>query len=216
MKILNKIGGFLYDCFGVFIYLIIIGIIILVFSASARKFVADTYNKVFTTDTITIPKNSWSAHKLSLDTSERAKIFYIPFSENNGCKYIYVSLNGVYTKMLFDTGASTTQVTPSFVNALKQKGLINEDDYRLPQVSITADGTKDTTDVIVIKKLSINEFGINKANKKLSINEFVVNNVKVSVANSDEGTCLIGNNVLDSLSYIKIDNLNKKLILIKD
>lgn len=215
MKILNKIGGFLYDCFGVLIYLIIIGVIILLFSASARKFMVDTCNKVFTTDTITIPKKSMH-NRIPLDTSERGKIFYIPFSENNGCKYIYVSLNGVYTKMLFDTGASTTQVTPSFVNALKQKGLISEDDYRLPQVTITADGTKDTTDVIVIKKLSFNEFGINKANNIPSINEFVVNNVKVSVANSDEGTCLIGNNVLDSLSYIKIDNLNKNLILIKD
>ena len=215
MKILNKIGGFLYDCFGVLIYLIIIGVIILVFSASARKFMVDTCNKVFTTDTITTPKKPIH-NRMSLDTSERGKIFYIPFSENNGCKYITVSLNGVYAKMLFDTGASTTQITPSFVNALKQRGLISEDDYRLPQVSITADGTKDTTDVIVIKKLSINEFGINKANKKLSINEFVVNNVKVNVASSDKGACLIGNNVLDSLSCIKIDNLNKNIILIKE
>jgi len=87
------------------------------------------------------------------------------------------------------------------VNALKQKGLISEDDYRLPQVSITADGTKHTTDIIVIKKLSINNF--------------IVNNVKVCVASSDEGTCLIGNNILDSLSYIKIDNIKKELIFIK-
>lgn len=201
MKILNKIGGFLYDCFGVLIYLIIIGVIILLFSASARKFMVDTCTKVFTTDTITTPKKSIH-NRLSIDTSERGKLFYIPFSENNGCKYIYVSLNGVYTKMLFDTGASTTQITPSIVNALKQRGLISEDDYRLPQVSITADGTKDTTDVIVIKKLSINEF--------------VVNNVKVNVASSDKGACLIGNNVLDSLSCIKIDNLNKNIILIKE
>ena len=215
MKILNKIGGFLYDCFGVLIYLIIIGIIILVFSASARKFMIDTCNKVFTTDTITTPKKSIH-NRLSIDTSERGKLFYIDFSENNGCKYIYVSLNGVYTKMLFDTGASTTQITPSIVNALKQRGLISEDDYRLPQVSITADGTKHTTDIIVIKKLSLKEFfSINNVNKKLSNNEFVVNNVKVSVASSDKGTCLIGNNVLDSLSCIKIDNIKKELIFIK-
>ena len=116
MKILNKIGGFLYDCFGVLIYLIIIGVIILVFSASARKFMVDTCNKVFTTDTITTPKKSIH-NRMPLDSVKRNTkkiddVFYIPFSENHSCKYITVSLNGVYTEMLFDTGASTTQITP--------------------------------------------------------------------------------------------------------
>lgn len=122
----------------------------------------------------------------------------VPFRNENGTKYVQVKINGISMEMIFDTGCSTTSISIAEANHLYQKGaLTNEDILGEEQMSI-ADGSIVTGMVINLREVVID-------------NRIRCPNVRAHVSESSNAPLLLGNEVLDRLATITINNENETL-----
>lgn len=122
----------------------------------------------------------------------------VPFRYENGIKYVDVKVNGVGFEMIFDTGCSATLISVAEANYLYQKGKLTPDDIIGTTQSQIADGS-------IVEEMLVN------------LEEVVINdkifcpNVKATVSGNINAPLLLGNEVLDRLATITIDNENQTL-----
>jgi len=123
----------------------------------------------------------------------------VPYRNENGVKYVSVKVNGVGFDMIFDTGCSGALISVAEANYLYQKGkLAQEDILGITQAQI-ADGSIVENMVVNLKEVTIND-------------QILCPDVKATVSGNINAPLLLGNEILDRLATIKIDNGREALI----
>ncbi len=122
----------------------------------------------------------------------------IPFREENGVKYIQVEVNGMPLEMIFDTGCSGTLLSLAEANYLYQKGKLAKEDLLGISKSQIADGSIVENMVVNLKEIVIDD-------------QIACPNVTATVSNNLNAPLLLGNEILNRLATITIDNDNNKL-----
>ena len=123
----------------------------------------------------------------------------VPFRNKEGVKYVQVSVNGVGFEMIFDTGCSGTLISVAEARYLYDKGQLTNDDIIGVSQSQIADGSIVENMVVNLKEVVIN-------------GEICCPNVQATVSSSVNAPLLLGNEVLDRLATIQIDNEREALI----
>ena len=122
----------------------------------------------------------------------------VPFRYENGVKYVAVKVNGVEFEMIFDTGCSGALISVAEANYLYQKGKLANEDILGTELSQIADGNVVENMVVNLKEVVIN-------------NQILCPNVKATVSDNINAPLLLGNEILDRLATITIDNENKTI-----
>ncbi len=123
------------------------------------------------------------------ETSE----YTIPFTEKGGVKFVDVKVNGIGFEMIFDTGCSATLISVAEANYLYQKGLLTADDILGKSSSQIADGSIVVNTVVRLREVIIAD-------------KIFAPDVTATVSNNVNAPLLLGNEVLDRLATITIDN----------
>ncbi len=128
-----------------------------------------------------------------------AEEIYLPFEESGGVKYVWVRINGVDKRFIFDTGASSISLSNSFADELAQKGTITESDILGVQSFQDATGA-------ISKGIRVNLHSV-------SIADHSIYDVEASICLSENAPLLLGQSFLERFGTIEIDNWNKRIIL---
>lgn len=108
---------------------------------------------------------------------------------------ITVFFNGVPFNILWDTGCSITSLTLDDLKAMVREGAISDEDYRNTIGTTIADGS-----TIPNATFNINEIRIMGDNgKKIVLNDCVIS----VVANGQQGSRLLGKNIINQLGDVK-------------
>ncbi len=126
----------------------------------------------------------------------------VPFKVKDGIKYVPVKINGMGIEMIFDTGCSLTLISLSEAKYLYDTGKLTDEDFLGTANAVIADGSIVPNMVINIKEVVIGD-----GDTKISCP-----NVTATVSNTIAGQLLLGNEVLDRVATIKIDNEKQNLI----
>ena len=116
----------------------------------------------------------------------------VPFRESNGVKY------GVGLDMIFDTGCSSTLISIAEAKYLYEKGKLTDEDILGTANAQVADGTIVENMVVNLKEVVIDE-------------QISCPNVQAVVSANINAPLLLGNEVLNRLATITIDNDNQTL-----
>ena len=143
---------------------------------------------------------------VDMDSSMSEEILYaqsgdeivVPFRNENGVKYVPVKVNGVGFEMIFDTGCSGTLISLAEADYLYKKGLLTRDDILGKTKSQIADGSIVENMVVNLEEVVIDD-------------KIRCVNVQATVSNNINAPLLLGNEVLDRLAIIAIDNENQTL-----
>lgn len=143
---------------------------------------------------------------VDMDLSMSEEILYaqsgdeivVPFRNENGVKYVPVKVNGVGFEMIFDTGCSGTLISLAEADYLYKKGLLTRDDILGKTKSQIADGSIVENMVVNLEEVVIDD-------------KIRCVNVQATVSNNIDAPLLLGNEVLDRLAIIAIDNENQTL-----
>lgn len=123
----------------------------------------------------------------------------VPYRNENGVKYVSVKVNGVGFDMIFDTGCSGALISVAEANYLYQKGKLSQEDIIGIAQSKIADGSIVEDMVVNLKEVTIND-------------QILCPDVKATVSSNINAPLLLGNEILDRLATIKIDNEREALI----
>lgn len=122
----------------------------------------------------------------------------VPFREKNGVKYVKVSVNGVGFDMIFDTGCSSTLLSIAEAKYLYEKGKLSDEDILGTANAQVADGSIVENMVVNLKEVVIDD-------------QIACPNVQAVVSANINAPLLLGNEVLNRLATITIDNDNQTL-----
>ena len=124
----------------------------------------------------------------------------IPFRVEGGVKYVDVKINGVGLEMIFDTGCSQTLISVSEARYLYEKGNLTDADILGTTKSMIADGSIVENMVVNLKEVVLDD-------------KILCHNVTATVSSNINAPLLLGNEVLDRLATVTIDNENESLVL---
>lgn len=119
----------------------------------------------------------------------------VPYEQRGGVKVLSVRLNGIPMDMILDTGASTTSISLAEAKYLANKGLITEKDVIGTVQSTLADGSLTEGIVLNLRELVIH-----------GDQDLVFENVRACVTGSMDAPLLLGNEILDRVSSLTVDN----------
>ena len=122
----------------------------------------------------------------------------VPYRNDNGVKYVQVKVNGVGFEMIFDTGCSGALISIAEAKYLYEKGKLTEEDFRDTARSQIADGSIVENMVVDLKEVIIDD-------------KVLCPNVEATVSGNINAPLLLGNEILDRVAAITIDNQNQTL-----
>lgn len=116
----------------------------------------------------------------------------------NGVRYVWVSINGISLKFIFDTGASSICISSAEASVLFRQGTLEEEDvigseYFQDATGRISEGTK-----------------INL--RTVKIGNIVLENVEATVIDNVNAPLLLGQSVLEQFGKIEIDNEKEEII----
>jgi hypothetical protein len=118
----------------------------------------------------------------------------------SGLIEISTVLNGVLKiNFIFDSGASEVSISPDVALTLIKTGTVKDNDFIESREYQFADGSKAKSKRFIIRKIEIG--GIQ------------LENIPASISNSISAPMLIGQNVIEKLGKVVIDNENKTLTI---
>lgn len=123
----------------------------------------------------------------------------IPFRKEGGVKYVPVKINGLSCEMIFDTGCSSALISLAEAATLYQNGELLEEDFIGTSRSQIADGSVVENMVVRLRKVVLDD-------------KIVCQDVIATVSNNIHAPLLLGNEILNRLATITIDNENNYLI----
>lgn len=132
------------------------------------------------------------------EQAEGGDVIVVPFRNEGGVKYVQVTVNGVGLEMVFDTGCSGALISVAEANYLFQKGKLTQEDVLGTAQSQIADGSVVENMVVNLKEVVID-------------GQIMCPDVQATVADNINAPLLLGNEVLDRLATVEIDNENGTL-----
>lgn len=125
----------------------------------------------------------------------------IPYEELGGVKTIPVKLNGITMNMIYDTGCSGIHLSLNEVQTLYKNGKLTVNDILGSDYSSIADGS-----IVEVGKINIKEIIIGNGDDAL-----ILHNKNASVSLNQVAPILLGNEVLDELASVEVDNVSKTI-----
>ena len=117
----------------------------------------------------------------------------------NGVRYVWIEVNGIKLRFIFDTGASSICLSPTEAYLLYAQGTLQKEDILSKQFFQDATGR-----ISVGTKINL---------RTVKIGNSEISNVKATVINSANASLLLGQSVLERFGSIEIDNTNNVIIL---
>ena len=124
----------------------------------------------------------------------------LKMENENGVKYVWIKINGILLRFIFDTGASDISISPAEVAVLYRQGTLKKEDILDVEYFRDATGRVSAGTKINLREVQI-------GNKKLQ-------NVSATVMNNINAPLLLGQSVLERFGSIEILN-EKNLIILK-
>lgn len=118
----------------------------------------------------------------------------IDMESSNGVKYVWVEINGLKLKFIFDTGASCISISPAEATVLYRQGTLTKEDILDTEYFQDATGKISEGTVINLRTVKIGTI--------------VLENIRASVVDSEEAPLLVGQSVFEKFGKIEIDNEN--------
>jgi aspartyl protease family protein len=115
----------------------------------------------------------------------------------NGVRYVWVEINGIRLRFIFDTGASNICISTAEATVLFRQGTIQKDD--VINVEYFQDATGKISEGTIVNL------------KEIKIGNMVLNDVKATVIDNVNAPLLLGQTVLERFGSIEIDNFNKEI-----
>jgi len=116
----------------------------------------------------------------------------------NGVRYVWIEINGIKLKFIFDTGASSICISKAEAVVLFKQGLLQEEDFRGSEYFQDATG------------------GISEGTKinlrEVKIGNIVLENIEATVIDNVNAPLLLGQTVFERFGKIEIDNENNEII----
>lgn len=144
------------------------------------------------------PKNDKPPYQL--DNPNTATIS-IPYEDIGGVKTIPVKLNGITMNMIYDTGCSGIHLSLNEVQTLYKNRKLTANDILGSDYSSIADGS-----IVEVGKINIKEIVIGDDD-----NALVLHNKEARVSLNQVAPILLGNEVLDELASVEVDNVGKTI-----
>jgi len=125
----------------------------------------------------------------------------IAYEEMSGVKVIPVKLNGVTMNMIYDTGCAGLHLSLNELQTLAKNNKISQEDILGVEYNTIADGSIVGNGSVNIKEIKIGE----------GDDAIVLHNKTASVALNQVAPILLGNEVLDELASVEVDNVTKTI-----
>lgn len=143
-------------------------------------------------------KNSDNIETTELPKVEIDNLNVLKMENQNGVKYVWIEINGIRLRFIFDTGASSICISPAEANVLYRQGTLRREDildkeYFQDATGRISEGTK------------INLRTVKIGNK-------ILQNIKATVIDNINAPLLLGQSVLENFGKIEIDNENGQII----
>jgi aspartyl protease family protein len=122
----------------------------------------------------------------------------VKMENNNGVKYVWIEINGLRLKFIFDTGASSICISSAEATVLYRQGTLLKEDILDVQYFQDATGKVSAGTRINLRTVKI-------GNRTLK-------NVEATVIDNDEAPLLLGQSALEKFGKISIDNKNNEII----
>ena len=122
----------------------------------------------------------------------------VEMEKKDGVRYVWIEINGIALKFIFDTGASSIFISPAEALVLMKQGTLDEEDIVGQEQYQDATGGISVGTVINLKEVKI-------GNK-------ILRNVKASVSDNIDSPLLLGQSALEQFGSIEIDNSNNRMI----
>lgn len=122
----------------------------------------------------------------------------VKMENNNGVKYVWIEINGLKLKFIFDTGASSICISSAEATVLYRQGTLEKEDILDVQYFQDATG-----------KVSA---GTRINLRTVKIGNRVLQNIEATVIDNNEAPLLLGQSALEKFGKISIDNKNNVII----
>jgi len=122
----------------------------------------------------------------------------VKMETESGVKYIYVEINGLKLKFIFDTGASSICISAAEATVLYRQGTLKKEDILDIQFFQDATGSVSAGTRINLRTVKI-------GNR-------VLQNIEAIVIDNNDAPLLLGQSALEKFGKISIDNKNNVII----
>lgn len=116
----------------------------------------------------------------------------------NGVRYVWIEINGIRLRFIFDTGASSICISPAEATVLFRQGTLKNEDILNTEYFQDATGK-------ISEGTKVNLREVKVGNK-------ILYNVEAVVIDNVNAPLLLGQTVLERFGSIEIDNLNGQII----
>lgn len=116
----------------------------------------------------------------------------------NGVRYVWIELNGIRLRFIFDTGASSICISPAEATVLYRQGTLKKVD--ILDIEYFQDATGRISEGTTINL------------REVKIGNLILENVKAIVIDNVNAPLLLGQTVLERFGSIEIDNENSEII----
>lgn len=127
---------------------------------------------------------------------EPSNILYM--EQENGVKYVWIEVNGIKLRFIFDTGASNICISSSEASVLYRQGTLSEEDF------IGLENFQDATGRI--------SQGAKVILRTVKVGDNLLENVEATVIDNENAPLLLGQSALERFGSIQIDNDNNRII----
>ena len=122
----------------------------------------------------------------------------LPMEYENGVRYVWIEINGIKLRFIFDTGASSICISPYEAGVLYRQGTLTEDDF------IGVERFQDATGRI--------SEGTKVNLREVKIGNIILENIEATVIDNMNAPLLLGQTVFERFGKIEIDNDNNEII----
>lgn len=159
---------------------------------------------ISTIETETLPQNNSmisvldSASSVEVEETPIEPENILPMENESGVKYVWIEINGIRLRFIFDTGASSICISSSEASVLYRQGTLRKEDILEKEYFQDATGT-------ISEGTKINL-------RTVKVGNIILNNVKATVIDNADAPLLLGQSVLENFGNIEIDNHNNVII----
>ncbi len=116
----------------------------------------------------------------------------------HGVRYLWIEINGIRLRFIFDTGASSICISPAEATVLYRQGTLQKDD--ILNVEYFQDATGKISE------------GTKVNLREVKIGNMILENVEALVIDNVNAPLLLGQTVLERFGRIEIDNENGQIM----
>jgi len=116
----------------------------------------------------------------------------------SGVRYVWIEINGIKLRFIFDTGASSICISPAEATVLYRQGTLQKED--ILNVEYFQDATGKISE------------GTKVNLREVKIGNMILENVEALVIDNVNAPLLLGQTVLERFGSIEIDNVNGEII----